>query len=103
MAIIIRRWYSYNGTSGGQLSATNYFFDANIDPDIDCGTPANNICAVKGIYSITTFGSGTITYGTNPKTFNDDPMLESYIIGAFGSGLPFPASGQKPYVYVRTI
>ena len=38
MAIIIRRWYSYNGTSGGQLTATKYFFDANIDPDIDCGT-----------------------------------------------------------------
>jgi len=95
----IRRWYAYNNASGGQHNQLNYFFIATF-PNA-CLTSANNICAVKGVYSQTT-GAGTTTYGTNPKSFTLDPNLDSYITDAFASGIPAPSNpGQKRYVYVR--
>ena len=100
MSVVTRRWYSYNGTPGGQHTAQNYFFIANF-PNA-CATPANNICAVLGIYSETLGGGSTTTYGTNPKTFTADPRLDSYITQAFSSVQPAPTLG-RPFVYVRTI
>ena len=55
MAMVTRRWYLYNCAPGGQLSAQNYFFITNF-PNA-CAVPANNICAVLGIYSETLSGA----------------------------------------------
>jgi len=96
---VTRRWYAYNGASGGQHNQLNYFFIANF-PNA-CLTSANNICAVRGIYSENP-GSGTVTYGTNPKSFTSDPRLDSYITDAFAAGTPAPTlAGTRKYVYVR--
>jgi len=100
MATVTRRWYSYNNASGGQHNQLNYFFISTF-PNA-CLTSANNICAVKGVYSQTSGSGTTTTYGTNPKSFTLDPNLDSYITDAFSAGSPAPSGpGQKRYVYVR--
>ena len=100
MSTVNRQWYKYNGTPGGQHNQLNYFFVGEL-PNC-CLTTANNICAVLGVYSVTT-ATGTIIYGTNPRTFASDPRLDSYITIALGLGIPAPAGGgQKPYVYPRS-
>ena len=99
MTIRVRRWYTYNNTPGGQQNQLNYFFIGSL-PNA-CLSTANNICAVKGIYSETPLGQPIVTYGTNPKTFTSDTKLSSYINAALASGNPAPANPQKPYVYVR--
>ena len=97
----IRKWYVYNGTAGGQHNHLNYFFiDPNYLPNA-CLMVADNICAVKAIYSESNFGLPPIIYGTNSKNFVLDPKLSFYIDVALASGTRTPASGQKTYVYVR--
>ena len=101
MSTVNRQWYSYNGAPGGQHNQLNYFFITSF-PNA-CLTTANNICAVLGVYSVTT-GSGTTTYGTNPRSFATDPKLDSYITQAFAGGTRYPSGlNQKPYVYPRQI
>jgi hypothetical protein len=97
----IRRWYTYNLTPGGQYNQLNYWitpFPYQL-PNA-CLTSANNICAVKGIFSETVNGI-TYTYGNNPKNFASDNKLWSYLNGALGTGHSYPFAGNKPYVYVR--
>ena len=104
MATVTRRWYIYNGTPGGQHNKQNYFLTCYpYDLPNACGTPANNICAVLGIFQETTPFGPTITYGTNPKTFAADLALDNYITLAFASNYHYPPPSFKPYVYVRTI
>ena len=95
----VRRWYKYNNAWGGQHNRLNYYFVGNL-PNC-CVLTADNICAVKGIYSEVLQGV-PIVYGANPKTFSGDTKLSSYISAALASG-NFAPSGplQKPYVYVR--
>jgi len=96
---VTRRWYAYNGALGAQFNHLNYFFINNFPNS--CLTTANNICAVLGVYSVDT-GAGTITYGTNPRSFSADIQMVSYIWEAFSLGTAAPSlSGQRRYVYVR--
>ena len=99
MSTVDRRWYAYNGAPGGQHNQLNYFFVTSF-PNT-CVNSATNICAVLGVYSVTT-GSGTTTYGTNPRAFATDPRLDSYITQTFAGGVRAPSgAAQKPYVYPR--
>jgi len=102
MATIIRRWYVYNGASGGQLDHSNYYFISSF-PNY-CRPTAPNICAVLGVYEIIDpyDPSNNIFFGTNPQTFAQDTALYNYILAAAGVTNYVPdGTGQKPYVYKR--
>jgi hypothetical protein len=104
MGTVIRRWYIYNGAPGGQLNNGNYYYISNFgDPFFNaCSAPANNICVILGVYSVTTPGGFTTTYGTIPQTFALDTKLGSYINQALATASPAPVSPfAKRYVYVK--
>ena len=97
----VRRWYTYNNSPGGQYNHLNYFL--TLPPYYlpnSCLSTANNICAVKGIFS-EVVGGVTSFYPTNPKPFAGDVKLSIYINSALAGGHPSPHVIQKPYVYVR--
>jgi len=102
MATITRRWYVYNGASGGQTNQANYFFVSNFPNS--CAVTATNICAVLGVYEISGSGDDDQIFGTNPQSFAQDTALFNYITAATGNTTYVPSGpGEKPYVYKRDI
>jgi len=102
MATITRRWYVYNGATGGHFNHANYLFISSF-PNY-CPNSAPDICAILGVYEIS--GSPNPSddriFGTNPQPFNEDTALFSYISAAFNHTDYLPnGTGQKPYIYRR--
>jgi len=84
-----RAWFSYNGLSGGELTATNYFYVPSFP---QCTTTGENICAILGIYA-------PLTYQNHPASFSSN--LLSYITDARANNVAVPTIPDKPFVYMR--
>lgn len=84
-----RKWFIYNGQTGGQLNPLNYFY-TTINPPV-CPPVGQAICAIYGVYKI---GSGI-----NPENFST--RLSQYVIDALASGTPQPPPPHQPYVLVK--
>jgi len=102
MATITRRWYEYNGFSGGETNNWNYWLVTSF-PNA-CTVTATNICAVLGVFSITDFDDPSYdeVFYIHPQSFSLDTALFYYITAAIGHTTYIPSGvGQKPYVYKR--
>jgi len=84
-----RAWFSYNGLSAGEQTATNYFYISNFP---QCTTTGDQICAILGLYA-------PLTYGNHPAALSSN--LLSYITTAKANSIATPPIPDKPFVYVR--
>jgi len=84
-----RKWFTYNGASGGQQNPQNYFYTSANPPSCSLG---KQICAVYGLY--------TIGSGTHPGNFSS--RIQLYISDALALGTPQPPLA-TPYILVQPV
>jgi len=83
-----RRWFSYVGPVGGELSASNYIV-TQVTPT--CLQGSQNVCTVYAIYRPEPYGLSPVPFSTNINTYISD-------LKATGVAQPL-GIGVKKYVY----
>jgi len=83
-----RRWFSYIGPTGGELSASNYLL-SQVTPTCLQGT--QNVCTVYGNYWPEPYGLHPAPFSTNISRYISD-------LKATGAAQPM-GIGNKKYVY----
>ena len=83
-----RRWFSYVGPIGGELSAANYVLTQVLPT---CLQGSQNVCTVYAIYQPQPYGLHPVPFGVN---------LNRYISDLKATGVAQPMMiGLKKYVY----